>query len=197
MGDKVLNSEYQNIQPPFTLKFRGMPKKELKNYARWFHEVTPLRIEELTKAVKGTVGFESWSPDLSPGSLDGLGEWFATQVQTRSRSQEELQEIESRSGFPIAVEDWELTNRTFSAAVDIGMYLGQVFVRNHPSLRWDQPFGSKNFADYGQPVLVEFSYAPLNCVHIAITMAYGLASKSATGKRLKELYEIWAKAVKA
>jgi hypothetical protein len=38
--------------------------------------------------------------------------------------------------------------------MDIGMYPSQVLLTNHSSLKWDQPFGGKNFIDYGQPVLV-------------------------------------------
>jgi hypothetical protein len=78
---------YATIQPPFTLKLREMPKKELRRYYQWFMDVLPERINELAAAVRETPGFESWQPDFTPASLDALGQWFACQVETRSRTQ--------------------------------------------------------------------------------------------------------------
>jgi hypothetical protein len=49
-----------------------------------------------------------------------------------------------------------LTDKTKSLATDVGMYVSQVFLRNHPSLKWEQPLGSKNYVDYGQPVVGGF-----------------------------------------
>lgn len=187
---------YTTIQPPFTLKFREMTKKELMEYFAWFQDILPQRLDELATAVKHTPGFEAWQADFTPTSLDLLGEWFAAQVETRPRTQEEIREIQSRSSFPIEVPGEDLTNRTFSLAMDIGMYLSQVFLKNYSALRWDQQFGNKKDADYGQPVLVGFGMASFNPVWMLVTLAYGVASKRKTGKSLHELYDIWAKMIR-
>lgn len=188
---------YETIQPPFTLKFRDMSKKELKDYFAWLQDVVPDRLGVLENAVKHTVGFEGWHGDFSPASLDLLGEWFATQAETRPRTKEEIQEIENRSSFPIEIPAGDLTNRTFSLAMDIGLYLSQVFLKNHQTLRWDQEFGNKKYVDYGQPVLVGFGAVPLNPVRMVVVLAYGLVSKSEAGKGLRELYDIWKNMIKA
>ncbi len=188
---------YATIQPPFTLKFREMSKQELKDYFRWFFDVLPERTRELAEAVRQTPGFETWQPDLTPASLDTLGNWFATQAETRQRTQEERQEIASRSAYPIEIPNEELANRTFSLAMDVGMYLSQVLVKEYRSLRWEQPLNDKIFADYGQPVLVGFGSVPLNPVRIVTTLAYGLVSKKQSGKRLRELHDYWSKQVRA
>lgn len=188
---------YATIQPPFTLKFREMSKQELKDYFRWFFDVLPQRTGEVAEAVRQSPGFETWQPDETPASLDALGEWFAVQAETRQRTPDECQEIASRSSFPIEVPNEELTNRTFSLAMDIGMYLAHVLLKNFPSLRWEQPLDDKKFADYGQPVLVGFGPVPLNPVRIAVTLAYGLVSKKQSGKRLREIYDYWSKQVRA
>jgi hypothetical protein len=91
----------------------------------------------------------------------------------------------------------ELTNRTFSLAMDIGMYFGQVLMKNYPSLKWEQPLGNKRFADYGQPCLVGFGPVSANPVRIGHVFAHGLADKTYTGKRLREVYDHWAKLVRA
>lgn len=188
---------YATIQPPFTLKFREMSKQELKDYFRWFFDVLPHRTRELAETVRQSPGFETWQPDQTPASLDALGEWFSVQAETRKRTPDERQEIASRSSFPIEVPNEELTNRTFSLAMDIGMYLAQVFLKNFPSLRWEQPLDDKKFADYGQPVLDGFGPVPFNPVRIAVTLAYGLVSKKQSGKRLREIYDYWSKQVRA
>jgi hypothetical protein len=110
---------------------REMPKKELRRYYQWFMDVLPERIKELAAAVRETPGFESWQPDFTPASLDALGQWFAGQVETRSRTQGELQAIRDRLVFPMDIPAEELTNRTFSLAMDIGMYFSQVLMKNY------------------------------------------------------------------
>lgn len=186
---------YTTIQPPFTLKFREMSKKELKDYFAWFQNILPHRLDELASAVQKTPGFETWRADFTPESLGLLGEWFAAQVAMRPRTKDEIQEIKWNSAYPIDVPGEELTNRTFSLAMDVGMYLSQVFLKKHPTLRWDQPFGNKKFVDYGQPVLMEFGVVPFNPVRMLVTLAYGVASKSDSGKSLRELYDIWSKLI--
>ncbi len=185
---------YSTIQPPVTLKFRTMSKKELRQYYKWFQEIMPQRVIELAKAVKASRDSEDWQLDWTPASLDALGSWFATQVQTRPRMRQECDEIAAQSPFPIERSDWEFTTRTLSLAMDVGMYLSQVFSRNHPSLTWDQPLGSKNFIDYGQPVLVGFAgKVPFNPIRMVTTLAYGIAKKSETGEGLRKVYDIWSK----
>ncbi len=184
---------YQIIQPPFTLKFREMSRNELDDYFRWFMGVIPGRIDELARAVQTTPGFEDWQPDYTSASLDSLGEWLSRNVESRPRTEEEIQETVLRSSFPIGDPGEELTNRTFSLAVDTGMYLSQVFLKTHPSLRWSQEFGDKQFVDYGQPVLAEFRPSPFNPVRMMVTLAYGLVRKTKDGRRLRGLYDYWIK----
>jgi hypothetical protein len=151
------------------------------------------RIRILASAAKSTPGYEHWEPDYSPQSLEVLGEWFSTQVETRPRTQKEIDAIQNRSKFPISIPREELTNKTFSLAMDVGMYVSQVFLTNHASLEWAQPFGSKKFVDYGQPVLSGFGKMAFNPVHMMVTLAYGLISQAKTGKSLREIYDIWSK----
>jgi hypothetical protein len=179
---------YQTIQPPFTLQFDRMTKKELQDYFQWFQAVMPDRILELARAVKQSPGYETWKPDYTPESLGSLGNWLATHVETYQRTPAELEGIRSQTPYRFEISDSELTNQTFSLAMDVGMYLAQVFLRNHPSLKWGQILqGSKRYIDYGQPVIEGFGVTPLNPVRIAVTLAYGLANKTKTGARLREL----------
>jgi hypothetical protein len=188
---------YQIIQPPFTLKFREMSKQELEDYFVWFQNILPQRLDILMCAAQQKTEFEIWQPDFTPLSLDLLGMWFAAEVETRVRTSDEFREIERLLPFPIDIPREDLTNRTFSLAIDIGMYLSQVLIKNHPGLEWRQQFRNKKDADYGQPVLVGFGQVPFNPVSIVVTLAYGIASKKKTGKNLRQIYDIWSKMVDA
>jgi len=187
---------YTIIQPPFTLQFREMSKPDLKAYFDWFLNQISVRLPILESSIQETPGFENWSADFTVESLKMLGEWYAGQVETRPRSQDELDEIKQKLSFPVPVSDQELTNKTFSLAFDVAMYLSEVFKRNFPSLRWDLILKDKKFADYGQPVLIGFrGDVPLNPVSIMVVLAYGIVKKTKTGARLLELYNYWSSQV--
>src|SRR4051794_11139445 len=111
---------YETIKPPFTLNFPEMSRGELKMYFRWFVDVLPCRIQALSGAVMDTPAYEVWMPDNTPESLELLGTWLAGQVEARPRTMQERQAIEARSIYPVEIAHEELTNRTFSLAVDIG-----------------------------------------------------------------------------
>ena len=188
---------YTTVQPPFTLEFDHMSRQELDAYATWFHGAIARRINELTAAVRETPGFGGWRPDYTPASLDHLGKWFAGQVEVRPRTREESDEILGQQPIPVGVPDQELTNRTFSLAMDIGMYLSEVLMRNVSGLRWEQPLRDKHFADYGQPVIVGAGTVPFNPVAITVTLAYGIVRQTKGAYRLRELYDIWSKLLRA
>jgi hypothetical protein len=186
---------YATIQPPFRLAFREMPKEELNRYFEWFMEVRSKRLNELARAVKQTSGYEEWQPDGTPASLDTLGKWLSEQVDVRARTVKELEKIEGRLVFPMDVSGEELTTRTLSLAMDVGIYLSEVLLKNHPVLQWDQPLGNKKFIDYGQPVLIKFRPGPFNPVRMVVTLAYGLVSKQKTAEGLRNIYDIWSKLI--
>jgi hypothetical protein len=186
---------YQIIHPPFSLKFREMPTEELFDYARWLGGIADERVSELEAAVRASPGYESWMATFKPESLGPLGEWFAGAVTTRPRTPEEMTELKLRGDLVMSVPEVDLTNYSFSLAIDVGMYLARTFERAYPQLTWKQFLDDKKFADYGQPVLTGFGQVPLNPVRIAVTLAYGIASGKQTSKRLREIYDYWAKQV--
>ncbi|MEI7298198.1 hypothetical protein WCQ02_39465 [Paraburkholderia tropica] len=186
---------YQLISPPCSLDFTALSKQELKKYNDWVIAILPERLEILRSCVNASAGYNSWMADFDPASLAGLGDWFASQVVTRDRTQSEVRAIEARLKFPIDVPNEELTDETVSKAIDVGMYFGMVLLKNHPSLRWDFKTDNKRFADYGQPVIVGFGAAILNPVRIAVTLAYGVVAGTQSGSRLGQVYKFWSEQV--
>jgi hypothetical protein len=183
---------YSVIQPPFTLDFQRMSRSELLAYRDWFHSVSQERIAQLAGAMSASEGFENWTSDFTPNSLVPLSHWFRIQVGTRERTPEELAEIRGGLSFPIEISTQELTNRTFSLAMDIGFYFAEVVLTNIPGTRWDQPLRGRTLADYGQPVLVGLRPIPTNPMRVMITIARGFADGSEPDDAIPKLYERWA-----
>jgi hypothetical protein len=82
---------YTLVTPPFSLRFKEMRIDDLRAYHDWFLRMVPTRASELSETVANSPGCESFHGDFSPDSLDALGDWLARQVQTRPRTEAELQ----------------------------------------------------------------------------------------------------------
>jgi hypothetical protein len=126
--------------------------------------------------VLATQGFERWRANETPDSLNTLGEWLATQVETRALTTEEsaqaVKEMPPQFKGILPIEPWELTNRSYSLAMDVGMYLGQVMLSKYPSrLRWDQDLRDKRDADCGQVLIVGTGVVSMNTVGFLVGMA--------------------------
>lgn len=173
-----------------------MSKHELADYREWFLDILPARIRILEEAVLATQGFERWRANETPDSLNTLGEWLATQVETVARTSEELtqlrEQMQPQFRDILPIEDWELSNRTYSLAMDCGMYLGQVMLRTHPArLRWDQDLRDRRSMDYGQVLIVGTGVVSMDTVGFLVSMAKNFVRKK--GKRdLRATYELWS-----
>jgi hypothetical protein len=190
---------YKIISPPFPLNFKRMSQKELKVYYDWYLSLIPERMKILRDAVQTTPGYEQWEADFSPESLDILGEWFSKNIKTRKQTRQEKEEIYSNSPAwfrKVDIGNEELTNLTFSLAIDMSMYLSQVFLKNIPGLKWLHVVKTrKDDINYGQPVIEGFDRLCFNPVHMLVTFAYGLADNTYDSRGLRELYELWKKFV--
>src|SRR5450830_1011310 len=147
--------------------FLEMDKNKIKEFYQWFMESLPYCIEELMQMVVNTPGFEEWNADDSPNSLNELGAWFARKVEKQDFTLEEIEAIKSKQVKPTNFATWELTDETKSLALYVGMYYGEVAIKNSPLLSWTQLLGSRKLADYGQPVLGGAGVVPINPVRVA------------------------------
>lgn len=184
--------KFTTIYSPVTTAFALMTKKELSDFYDEFIQSVPYCLDELIQTVWQTPGFDSWSADFSPESLDALGEWFATKIQKTDLSSEKARCSISGQVSPVA---WDLTDEEKSLAVKVGMYYGEVAIRNHSSLSWMQLKGSKKLADYGQPVIAGLGSFSTNPVRVANAFAWGIADASRVGSRLRETYDYWMKMI--
>lgn len=185
--------EYRLVGIPRTTDdYRRLSNGELKNHFEWFLGARQERLDALKCAIEESGSLRDWKADLSAGLMRVAGEWFATQVDVRQRTSEEMAELRKQSLPGVKVSDQELTDRTFSLAFDLGVYFAESMRSAYPHLEWKQFIDDKLFVDYGQPVLVGFGRVPLNPFRILSTFAYGVAKKEQRGDRLSELYLYWS-----
>jgi hypothetical protein len=185
---------YRVIEPPFTLMFDQMSRRELKSYFLWFLGVMPERFSILELAVNETSSGPRWRADFTAASLDGLGEWFRRQVERQPKSDAEMKaELALRPPFPIP--EHRLTNRTISACFDVGMYLAETLRARYPRLVWRQVLGGKRNVDYGQPTLIGLSRVPWNPVNAALVIAARMADGELSASALREAYDFWCNRV--
>jgi hypothetical protein len=186
-------STFNIVSPIPNLRESG--KQELKAYFQWFLSIIPERLDILPRLVNDTPGFESWAADFSPESLSRLGEWFAGRVGTRMRSAREIADIAALSPYPVEVPAEELSDGTFGLAHDVGIYLAEMLRHQHPPLAWIQILGNKQKVEYGHVGLAGFRGVDFSPVHIAITLAYGIAAKNRNARSLRCVYDVWARMI--
>jgi hypothetical protein len=94
----------------------------------------------------------------------------------------------------VEVEDWQLTEKTLSLCVDVGIYLAEVLRGAHPELKWS--LWTRRTVDYHRPVLVGFQgQVPMDPIRIAINVALGMVRGERQPTRLRELFDVWSKKV--
>ena len=167
---------YEIFRCPFDRPLEEMTKRELKELADWFHGAVPYRIKVLEGAVRATPGFEGWRPDLSPESLIPLSLWFEKQVETQKKTKAEFEADKALLGELGEPRGWTLTEKTASIAADVGIYFGQVVLKNVPGTRWSQVLRNKRDFHYGRPVIVGSGKAPLEPIGIMLVSALKVVS---------------------
>ncbi|TWP30227.1 hypothetical protein ETU09_01525 [Apibacter muscae] len=172
--------------------FREENKKDLKIYELWFEENKEKLLQELEHLVQRTPGYENWKMDYSKESLEGLGKWLKENVETEKLGEEDYEKVRASVPDYIDIDDWTFTPETRAILLDAGIYFGEVFIRNHSGLKWEQYFStSKNKdIDHGNMV-IPLKKSNLSPVNILFVLGYGLVDGSRGEDRLKELYEVW------
>lgn len=166
--------------------------KQLRAFQQWFFENKEQRLSELQNAYHAFCGKYL---DYTPESLKVLGEFFLHAIYMEKLSPEEY--AVERAKFPqyIPIPDSRMTIRSLSLAVDAGIYWGEVFIRNHKNLRWEQnTTRNKRDGDRGYmviPLNPKKNRLAVNPVHINRIAAEAIAGKTRNTDRLFELYNVY------
>ena len=134
-----------------------LTKKEAQKYFDWYIGVLDERMEYLRE-------FTMLTLDYSSDSLVPLWSWFLKHAEIEYTPQERLNELEEElkltrnplRGIILAENAQQFTLETEYIMHDIAMYLGEVFVKNHPSVFWGFYTTPKSDSFVNCPVLLGF-----------------------------------------
>jgi hypothetical protein len=179
---------------PIDYQFSTKTKEELKLYGTWFNENKDKRIAYLIETVKSTQNFENWNADFTLDSLKQLGNWLNENIETTKLSEEEYKIKREKIADWVEVPDWDLSIRSRSIIVDIGIYFGEVFMHIYPNLKWQQYFSkSKRDINNGHMVIPKFGKMELNPILVMLSVGWGIAKKEIQTNRIFDLFKVWEK----
>jgi hypothetical protein len=172
---------------------------EARGYFDWFLENIETRIAALGEAIVET-GSSDWL-DGTPASLTRLGDWLERSIVVAKKGAEQKsQEIEAlppvlRKIGESVVEDWDLTPESLSIAVDVGIYLGEVFRRNLSEVEWVLCNRPKSNVSFHQPVLRGFGKRTLDPIRGTVGIAFGMARGDQNVAELERGFRMWSEQV--
>ena len=185
-----------NNLPEGAFDRRNQNARQLRAFREWFFENKEQRLAELQNTYHAFCGKHL---DHTPESLKGIGEFFLHAIDTEKLSPEEYEA--ERAKFPpeIPIPDEIMTLRSLSLTLDAGIYWGEVMIRNHKNMHWEQnTTRNKRDGDRGymtitiNPHIFKSAVNPILINNIA---GEGIADKTYTPDRIYDLYNIYCEKV--
>lgn len=185
---------------PLQKPFGKLKPKEAQAYFDWHQSVLQERIGILSEA-------SGVDLDYTPESLLPLWHWFLKVGQVERTPPDQLKEMEAELSHgcnPLACEilkdqEKRLTLVTEYVILDIGMYLGEIYARNHPQLRWGFYTAPRRDIFVNQPCILGFPNeyfpekpgVPFNPSHMVRIQALRLLKGGYSRYDLLEIYRKW------
>lgn len=199
---KPLN--YEILVPPLEKPVDQLSRAEARQYFDWYLS----KLEDRTDYLRDVTGLPL---DHSPASLVPLWKWFLRHAEIEKTPPARLAELEAQfAGSPLAATLLEENARQLSLQTeymirDIGMYWGQVFVKNHPGIHWDFYTTPKRDMFVNRPLLMGFPNeifpekegVPFEPVHMAGVQASKLFRGNQSKYDLIRVHNIWAEKIKS
>ncbi len=175
-------------------KINELNEREAKEFFQWFINIIPERLKMLKSSIESNDKRIASKLDFSPNSLIYLGEWFSKNISTRKRTKKEIRKEKSMLiKFPgVKPKSWTLTGETMSLCFDIGIYLGTVFTKKFPEIKWTYVTKPKNYINRNWPLLNQFrvNWSPIRAV---TGFVYGLLNGDDNSNGLKKIYNYGVK----
>lgn len=194
---KKLN--YDILIPNLDKSIYDLNEKEAALYFEWFMAMLPKRVAYVSRICTLELGISEDKMDCSPESLLLLWSWFLRRAKTEAVTYTEKRRNCRTFPSSICKRERKLTLETEYILRDVGMYLGETFCNNNPSLYWTyytQPRRDffvnhpllKGFVErtFGQPF--EAGFEP---IHMAGVQAAKIINRTAKESDLFNLYNLW------
>lgn len=173
--------------------FSRLNKAGLSEFYEGFMANLPYCLDELFGKIWRTSGFSEWDANFAESSLSHLADWLQISLEALDTSGNSM-----RAPIPLHLYNqnpplWDFTDESREIIVAVGMYYGEVMVRQNPGVSWVHFLKGKSMADYGQPVISGSVLYAINPVRVATSFAFGVMDGSESRDGLLNAYEFWKK----
>lgn len=170
---------YDFLIPPYGFDFRSMTPAQAKKNFSWFLDHIPERMEYLCGRCAKDLKISENQLDYSAESLISVWRWFLKFARVEETPRENIEQMEKASEIfgESFINRVQFTVATQYMLHDVGMYLGECFVRNYTALEWTYYTKPKSDVYVNQPTISGFqmtyqgkqgavSFAPLHMVKV-------------------------------
>lgn len=150
--------KYDLLIPPHGLDYYHMTKDEAKEDFEWFIEHIPERMDYFRARCASDLRVSQSVLDYSPDSLVPVWKWFLKTARMVPTPKEELERM--REGAKIFGDSY-VNEKVFSVSTvfimrDIGMYVGETYIRNYSPLYWSYFTAPKSNVSARKPIIAGF-----------------------------------------
>lgn len=193
-------ASYDVLLPPIAKSFDKFTKQEAQDYFEWFVS----KIGERTDYLRINTGLRL---DYSSESLVSLWAWFLRNAEIEVTPKEQLEFLrkqleESKNPLTDVIlreHAKQFSLKTECMIRDIGMYWGEIFVKNYPTVYWSYYTKPRNDLFVNRPVLLGFPNEifpekrgmPFEPVHMVHVRACRLLDGDAAKRDLLDIHDIW------
>lgn len=151
---------YDLLVPPWGLDYYNMSSKQARENFEWYISKIPERTEYFQKRCATDLKVPVNEIDYSAKSLIIVWNWFLNIARTEKVSKSEMKAMKDMAELfgESSINKDKFTVATHFIMRDIGMYVGQTFIRNYPQLYWTYYTKPKNEVNVKQPVIAGFYY---------------------------------------
>jgi hypothetical protein len=201
--------KYDILILPLKKPIEELSAVEAEKFYIWFMEQIPHRVAYLSKYCANQLGISQDNINLSPESLVFLWKWFLKIAETERTPAEGLKYlVNSNRDYPHAFRQYLLNQekqqfslQTEYILIDIGIYVGEVFVRENPTIRWGYYTEPKTDFFVNKPVLcgfVDTRFTPhfqteFEPIHMVGVQAANIWDNTQKDTDLLDLYRKWIK----
>lgn len=184
--------EYPLMIPPFTISsFNTLTKKQVEQFFQWFLIEKTNRVQVLSQYIDQTG--EHVELDYTPNSLIPLWDWFESQIEIETRTEEKI-EAQIRSLPPkwqnvVKPATTQLSQKTLAIGLDISTYFGEVLVTNNDTIRWGYRTSPKKLDGVNRPLLIMGHWHDISIYQC--TTIHVLTLKSSRERDSNRLYNMY------
>ncbi len=191
---------YNIFIPPIDKPFEKLSPKEAKEHFNWYVGNIAGRIDYLQETSKIAL-------DFSESSLISIWKWFLFIAEIEKTPKAKIKEVENQlinhpreiAKAVIKDEKYQFSLQTEYILRDIAMYLGQVFITNHPQISLGYHTDISLDSSANMPILLGFvdkAFKPpfdmiFEPIHMSMMQASKLFDKTHSQDDIYNLYKKW------